>query len=514
VSTRILESVSRPNQAPSRPPIAIEDWRRIFSFPVLLGAMIVAGTFIASGTDAVVLGKVFTEGDAWWHLASGQQILATHTFPQLDTYSYTASGTTWIAYGWLWEVLMAAVERRAHLQGLAGLLLFCSGLLFLLLYFYAWLRSRNIKAAVVACAASMPIAGPFISLRPQLIGAVFFVLVLILVELFRQGRTRALWLLPPIFVLWVNTHGSFVLGLGILGLYWIAGLVPNRAEWLIAQQWTHGQRLQLETTILACLLGLCVSPYGTRLAAYPFEFSLLQGQIKNAVLEWQPLSLGETHGQAFVAVILLLFALQTVRPARYRVGEVAFFVIAALCTCLHERFLLSFTFAALPMVAVAVVRYVPPYNREKDKPFLNVVLIVAVLGAVAALFPSERSLQAALARNYPVEAERYLQRNPPVHLWNEDIWGGYLIYSSGGKIKPFLDGRFDIYAYRGVLSDYLSIIRLAPETPFIFRKYDIDTVLLHRNAPLGVYLESFPGWKCVYQDNTSEVYRRISHSPQ
>src|SRR5947207_965870 len=182
--------------------------RKAFSFPALLGALLVAGTFAATSG-----GRFFADGDTWWHLASGQRILATGTWPTSATYSFTVSGNTWIVYEWLGDVAIALAARLGGWRGLAALLVGLAATLVLLLYYLAYLRSANAKAAAAACALLLPIATVFFTLRPQLLGYIFLVITLICLEQFRQGRQKALWALPGVFLLWVNAHGTFLLGL-------------------------------------------------------------------------------------------------------------------------------------------------------------------------------------------------------------------------------------------------------------------------------------------------------------
>ncbi len=62
----------------------------------------------------------------------------------------------------------------------------------LLLYYYAYLRSGNVKAAFVDSALVLPVAQAFFALRPQLLGYNFLLItrstvtVLGFMELFRQ----------------------------------------------------------------------------------------------------------------------------------------------------------------------------------------------------------------------------------------------------------------------------------------------------------------------------------------
>jgi hypothetical protein len=50
------------------------------------------------------------DGDIWWHLRAGEEILATGTIPRFDGWSYTSFGTPWISQDWLTNTVMAAVR--------------------------------------------------------------------------------------------------------------------------------------------------------------------------------------------------------------------------------------------------------------------------------------------------------------------------------------------------------------------------------------------------------------------
>src|SRR5581483_8189163 len=195
------------------------------------------------------------------------------TWPTSDPYSFTARGNDWMAYEWLGEVLMALFMRLGGMRGLDLLLINLTGFIVLLIYYYAYLRCSNWKAAFVASVLVLPLAALCFTLRPQLLGFVFLLVTLIALERFRQGRERALWALPVVFLLWVNSHGSFALGLAVMGLYWVSGLFGFQAGELDAVRWTRGQRHRLAVVSLFCVLVLPITPYGTRLAAYPLEMA-------------------------------------------------------------------------------------------------------------------------------------------------------------------------------------------------------------------------------------------------
>lgn len=485
--------------------------RKVISFPVFLGAALAAGAFAVTAWDQAPVpgGKIFAEGDTWWHTAVGARILSTGAWPKTDPYSFTVHGNPWIAYEWLGEVCMSLSARLGSLQGMAGLLILLSISFVLLLYYYAWLRSRNPLASAVAVALLLPMEAAAFTLRPQLLGYIFLLVTLICLERFKQGNSKALWVLPGVFVLWVNTHGSFVLGLLIIGLYWSSGLVSFRCGGLVADLWGAKQRRHLLLISLLCVLGLMVTPYGARLAAYPFEFMFAQPDIPTLITEWQPLDFSLPFGMAFLLVVLALAILQVVFPRPYKLEVLTLLVFTAFESCVHGRFLIFFASVSAPVLAAYLADWLPAYDAAHDRYVLNAALIAVMAWGLLAFFPSQARLQEMLGRTFPVRAVEYLRAHPiPGGMFNEDTWGGYLIWSRGPDPKVFIDGRADIYEYGGVLADCVRIIQLDPQTFLLLQKYGIKACLLHRNTPLGILLAASPEWQRVYEDRISTIFAR------
>lgn len=154
--------------------------RKLSSYPVLLGALLVLATFVVTLAFRV-------DPDTWLHEVVGQRILSTHSWPKTDTYSFTAPGTGWMAYEWLADIALAQVMRMGGLRGWMGLLFGLASCLVLLIYYYAYLRCRNSKAACAATALVFPLAGVWFTLHPQLFGYVLLTITLICLEHFRQA---------------------------------------------------------------------------------------------------------------------------------------------------------------------------------------------------------------------------------------------------------------------------------------------------------------------------------------
>ncbi|MBC7228134.1 MAG: hypothetical protein H5T61_13050, partial [Thermoflexales bacterium] len=177
--------------------------------------------------------------DFWWHLAVGREILTAGRIPPVDTFSFTAAGTPYPSYAafWLPEVALYLV----YSLGGPALVVFVHSLAVTAAYgltlAMAWRISGSPRVAAAATffAAAMGINDW--NVRPQ--AATFFLAPLFLWAIYeiRRGgeentgvgdragrslRSRG-WLaaFPLGMALWVNCHGSFPLGLLIIGL-WLA----------------------------------------------------------------------------------------------------------------------------------------------------------------------------------------------------------------------------------------------------------------------------------------------------
>jgi len=140
---------------------------------------------------------------------------------------------------------------------------------------------------------------------------------------------------------------------------------------------------------------------------------------------------------------------------------------------------------------------------------MNAVFIAALVCGGLALWPSNARLQGSLRRAYPVGAVEYLRAHPaPTSMFNDENWGGFLIWSLAPEHKVFMDGRLDIYEYAGVLADYVSIMRVEQNAPAVLRKYGITACLLRRDATLVGMLAASHEWEKVYEDDHSVILRR------
>lgn len=452
--------------------------------------------------------------DLWWHLKVGESILVSHHWPTTDPYSFTVSGQPWLANEWLGDVLFAATARLGGLRALEALLIILGSSILVALYYFATLRTGNPKAAFVACAALLLLIRPSFTLRPQMFAYLFLILTLICLERFRQGKRRSIWLLPLLTLVWINTHGSWIIGLGTILAYWLGGLFDFRIGDIYAERWLEGDRRRIALVFLLCICALPLTPYGTRLSASPFEVAFSLPVNLSSGLEWQPLRFDVVNGQTFLALFLLFIALQVAFGFAWRLEELGLFIFGTILMCLHLRFMMIFVPFFVPLLASMLARWMPRYDPAEDKPIVNACLIGLTFAAILLFFPTSLDLQAAVSKQFPSAAVEYLnQHSVPEPMLNSYSFGGYLIWRRGPEHKVFIDGRGDVYERGGVFSDFMHIARIEPESSALLRTYGIRSCLIERDSPLATVLIASGNWQRVYSDSLSTLFVRKDDAP-
>ncbi|HKW17726.1 MAG TPA: hypothetical protein VJO35_09485 [Terriglobales bacterium] len=461
----------------------------------------------------------FNDPDIWWHIRDAQYLVQQHHFLRRDLYSFTAAGHAWVNTEWLGEIPFYLAYRAFGLSGIQALIFALPSVLMLLLLYLCYQESRNFKASATVCALASFLAVVSYGPRTILFGYILLVGLLIVLQRFRQRGEAPLWVIPALFLVWANTHGSWAIGLIVFFLIGVAGLVGWERGRIESTKWTPAQLRRLAVTAAASVAALFVNPYGWRLVYYPFDLAFKQKLNVAHVAEWVSVNFQDARGHIVFLLIIGLFAAALVRGRRWNLGEVLVLGFGLFAGLEHIRFLALLGIVVAPVLA-KLLDFFPPYRPELETPRANVVVILVGVAAMVYFWPREAKLEESLAKGYPTGAVAYLEAHPPQgNVLNYYLWGGFLDWHAP-DVKVFIDSRVDIFEYEGVLQDYLDLLgsdslvrRLDP----ILQKYKIRYVLFppsdNKNPLLGdsgltYLLEHDSRWKVLYQDKVCVLMER------
>ncbi len=496
--------------------------------------------------------------DLWWHLAAGRWIVSHPSWPLTDPFSYTRYGEPWLHHEWLSDVLYHGWTELFGVPGLAywkwGVLLAAFVLLFRLLHRLTDDAVASYASVLLAIAA----ASPFLDVRPHLYSLLGTVVVVWLTLVL----PRPSWLLPWVFLIWVNLHGGFFFGLLALGgMLAVVAALGGAAEWRRAVSiW------------LACAAASLINPNGLEVFAYPLKYAFDKSSPFLTLGEWFPPFASASFGATFWVFLLAVLSLGA--ALRY-VGwpSASFAVLVAGITIVFElslnRELLrggirsplyptvigAFAGAAvyaissrelrgraLPLAGVLLGaltlamslrsrRFIPLFAICTCLVLAPVLAEIvralrrraAVLRRVPALLPPSLALVLGLwwmapypVRPYafayltaedlfPVETLNFIETNRlSGRVFAYYNWGGYVHLRTGGRLKVFIDGRADTVFDAETYDAYMDVLRAREGWLEIIEDSGADFVLWPSREGRHVreLIES-GRWAEIYTDHVS-----------
>jgi hypothetical protein len=452
-------------------------------------------------------GKI-NDPDLWWHMRNAEHLLQTHHFPNQDTYSFTVAGVEWINHSWLAEIPYYLAWRGYGFPGVNLVWIGMVCLIFCSLLYRCWRASGNLKASIIACGFCSFLAVVNFGPRTILFGWACMMALLILLERFQARGRGGLWLIPPLFCLWINSHGSWMFGFLVFGIFIAGGLIEGKWGRLEAVRWTRSNLVKLAVTVAATIAAVFVNPFGWKLVQYPFDFGAKQTLNVAHIEEWASINFHDAHGKVVFGLLLCFLLAALLKNKQWRLTEAGCLVLGLYLGLTYARFLFFLGIIAAPMLA-KFLDFIPPYDRKADKPALNVALM-AFFGYFALHFfphPSQTAFEKTSAQQFPAQALSYLKTHPlQGRVLNDFFWGGYLIWHDR-DLKVFIDSRVDIFEYAGVFADYVDLLGVR-NVDRIMEKYQIRYVLFPASRPLTYLLEHDPKWRVNYRDPVTVLFER------
>ena len=477
--------------------------RTVFSFQaMLLVFLLVLVWILASGNG--------TDPDLWWHLRYADDLAQTHQPAQFDTYSFTVAGRERANHEWLAPIPFYLGWRADGVLGVEIVRLVLLESIVLALLYLSYLSSGNFKASIFACGICSFLLTVSFGPRMILLGYLCLIILLIILERFRQNGRGSLWLMPPLFCFWANTHGSWLLGFMVFGIVGAAGLIEGRWGQIESRRWTAQQLRKLVAAGAASVAVLFINPFGWKLVAYAVQYRSKMKLPLDHIQEYLSVDFHSKHGLIALLLVIGLLLFVLVDNRSWRLADVGLLLLAVYLGLSYVRFLVVVAIVSAPILAKAL-DFMPPYDRDADKPILNAVMMsLGILFVVRAFpFPTEAAFERDLAKEYPVEILPYLRTHPPTgRVLNYFGWGGYLMWYLP-EWKVFVDSRVDVFEEAGVFADYLQVLGVQ-DPQSILDKYKIQYVLFPKDEKLTYVLEHDPHWKVNYRDSLSVLFEKTA----
>lgn len=493
--------------------------RAIIAFAILVFIITVYLYYPTKGDDY----------DIWWHLKYGEHFLKDRTW-NIDhsQFSWTPTASDWKYVTWLSDIIFYLIYKTASSPGLFVVQLFIFLSIFALYFIYIRINKETIAAFHIAALMLVIVALALLGthIKPERFTDLFFAAIVFVYFYAKTTRRSLFFLYPAIFLIWVNMHGGFIMGLVFISFV----LIFEAFNYLFVGRSALDRRLAVHLAIgvLASYLATSVNPYGIDFipAVIKKFFSsenMLQAQHNTSYASlWLFLKRDNMYyffnaawSLIIMEVVFLFVAVYGYfRKRCFDLTVIALNLLFFYLSMKNIRFTLFFPLIWLFSMPYLLQSTGAGHMIKRSAP---AALLFFLLISGACLYKSvfhsadfagfgKKSLE-----DYaPTQAAEFIKKHRlPGPLYNDYTIGGYMIWAMYPEYKVFIDPRFSPYRYQ-VYPDNIRFktTMASPEgLRQLNEKYPFKSALVHMKETkiANAFLQS-PEWKLIYFDKIAMVF--------
>lgn len=459
---------------------------------------------------AVFLSSIYPYRDKdWgWHYKYGEYLFAHGKILMEDIYSWTMSGFPWRNHEWLFDPIIYVIFKYSGYIGAS-----LAGALVLMACFYFLTKKFILNYWQLAIAGfffvGLTQTGAFEGLRSQIL-ALLPLSLLIYVLMGSSENLKRLWLLPPLMLLWVNLHGSFVYGLMIIGIYFAIYFFRfPKKRWLF---------------IGIGLLSILVTLFNPFVLGVYYEALIhsTSPYLQN-VFEWMPITscFNNCSLPSFYVYLVLVVLAFIELPNMQNLPLLITGIILGFLTFNYRRNEPTFVVVTLPIVASYLASLKIDLAKYKFVPFLFLIGTVAVIeyNLVNRLpgfdyYKFNEQDYCKYGSGCSPQLANVLKIDPPQGRgFNFYDWGGYLI-GKDVPVKLFIDGRMHLWETSDGYMPFADYVAIYFNLDFAkFNQYGISWVVVPRDSDFArAFLagKAEGTWVTKFRDETSIYFVKIN----
>lgn len=477
----------------------------------------------------IFIGSLYSpsDPDLGWHLKYGEYFFKNGSLLRENTFSALMPDYKWSNTSWGTDLITYGAYNFGGFFAHTIL-----GALVVAFTFYFFSKAARLRTwdQIFIFPFLLYILSPLnsVSFRGQQISLLFLGILFLILSLYKKN-SKILLLTIPLFLIWVNVHGQFILGLIMLSV-WIGVFIAQRIIGNIDKaKFFSSFKNSIEENkkefgmlilvfILSCLATF-VNPFGVgvhRDAISHIGSPLLKNiaeylpfpSLSNAW--WNQIIIGVLIGTGLI-YLFLKEKLSTQLPTIFSV------ILLFLLSFSVRRFAWPAYYLVLPLLKPLPGFFKPDSKRNTNIAsfvLINILLIFSVFGKFPfdkfQKFDWNKYCSSELMKCTPKSAKYLKEHNLKNDLYSVYSWGGYLIWNHP-EIKPTIDGRMHMWRDEKGYSAFEDYYAIEQDFNDIDKsKYNVA----YMSPDKPVYgrlneLVSLGKWRVAFRDNYGGVFVRI-----
>ncbi len=529
---------SSKNISDSEPVVVVHEYPRLLSWVGGACGRVATHPIAFFGCLALVVAALFSyypsiggDYDMWFHLAYGKHFVQNLTWNIDHTqFSWTPTIPDWRYVTWIGSGMLYLFYNLLGVPGLYVLqwLIFLAMLAVMFLYLRRLGHRLNLWHIFSFLVMGMVIKLVSMFIKPEMFSTLFFTLTVAIYFFVKVNRRYGLlYLYPALFLVWVNTHGGFIIGLMFISL----AFALEVGQQLVFRD-RDADRAYLRHFFFAVVLSYLavqINPDGIFYLPSIIETQLFdQERVKHL-------------DRVFAHFSLWKHISPTIKMYNFVNSALGMLFMGGAFLWIWIRSWLRTRSVDLPLlilnvvffffcmqVARAVIFYPPLWffstnyllwktgsnnlNRRLSFPLLaaGTILSFYLLYIAIALNPNRSYFGVGTWSDFPLNETEYIMKHKlPGPLFNDYLTGGYLMWAMYPKYKVFIDPRFTPYKHE-MLDVWFGLGSKYPLTKeglqALLKDYPFKTAIIHigeRNL-IFWFLQN-PDWRMVYFDTAAAV---------
>jgi len=482
------------------------------------------------------------DGDIWWHLKAGEYIAQEKQVPSIDPFPFQNEQTPWILTQWLGSLFYYLVYAVSGLLGLQiiRVIIFLSIMLIFALYCRRKLPFPILIVLLYTLALALDTR---CLLRPFVFNFIF--IQIFLISLFKHqesSKWKDLWMIPASGILWVNLHlGSFMYGTLLIAIFLLSSFISyiqiRRKMMSETQLWVKASdRFKNLTILFFIYCGIfLINPYGIDGALHPIKAIIFNDylsfhKISNSIAELLPPQNLFSYKYIWFFAGLIFFITSIFSGTKHRLTKLLLFIFSLFLFFYGRRAGVFFVLCSLysfvnfdDAFEIKSYQKIPLAANFMDKILMSIMIII-MLYNIQFMMNQKFYINETVYDQFSLREKQFnptrikdLLRNEQLGgaIFNDDRYGGYILWHHYPQIKPFVDNRQINYAP----IDLYHAVRRNPSKNWeiLEKQFQFKLALLDASKPINGRLIQFfiehKDWSIIAVDGFAVLFAKTNEIP-
>lgn len=475
-----------------------------------------------------------SDPDLGWHLKYGEYFWQHGSLLRDNTFSTMMPDFHWANTSWLTDIIS---YTTFHGGGLFGLTLLGAAVVSLTFYFFAKASRMTLWEQTIVFPLILYLEDPVnaISFRGQQVVLLCIGILFYLLSLYEK-KPKLLWLTIPLFWIWVDIDGEFLLGYALFVswvlLYIVRKLLvlmftdsDKKSPWwhTVLKNYKEAFKRESKEIGTLCLLLLCclaatfINPFGYGL--HLDAISHIGNPLLKDIGEYLPFQMYSQGwwNEVLVGIILIfgLFILSFQGKFGKNIPILGGGLFLYFLSLAVLRYAWPAYYTLFPLLAMTAT-FLKPDGKQTTKYIACILLVIFIAIGIKTRSPITNYVRFSWLGYCQIQvlpctkesAQYLISHHLTQNLFSLYGWGGWLIWNYP-QIKPTIDGRMHLWVQNGysAFADYYSIEQNFSDIDKT--KYDI--VYMSPDKPVFnrlLFLVKEGKWDEVYQDKYAGIFVR------